>query len=129
MKLEVGIYVRTKCGIEQIYRIDNNKTKWKYVYKLKEQDGDGCINIGILSSEDVLKASHNILDLIEPMDLLYVDISPDNCGGIVVPRIPETYCELEQIKDNIKLGKCILIGIVTKELLNKNTFEVGGYNE
>lgn len=68
MELEVGMYVRTKCGIEQIYRIDNNKTKWKYVYKLKEQDGDGCINIGILSSEDILKASHNIIDLIEVGD-------------------------------------------------------------
>ena len=68
LELEPNMYVRTKCGIEQIYRIDNNKTKWKYVYKLKEQDGDGCINIGILSSEDILKASHNIIDLIEVGD-------------------------------------------------------------
>ena len=84
MELEVGMYVRTKCGIEQIYRIDNNKTKWKYVYKLKEQDGDGCINIGILSSEDILKASHNIIDLIEVGDYvngyIVLDKQTDNLG-------------------------------------------------
>jgi len=68
MELEVGMYVRTKCGIEQIYRIDNNKTKYKYLYKLKKQDGDGYIDCGVLSSEDILKASHNIIDLIEVGD-------------------------------------------------------------
>lgn len=65
MELQVGQYVRTKTGIHQIYRIDNNKTKWKYVYKLKEQDGDGCINCGVLSSEDIIgEPSFEIIDLI-----------------------------------------------------------------
>jgi hypothetical protein len=70
MKLEVGMYVRTKTGIEQIYKIDNNKTKYKYLFKLKKQDGDGCIDCGVLSSEDILKASHNIIDLIEVGDVI-----------------------------------------------------------
>ena len=36
-KLEIGMYVRTdKTGIKKIYKIDNNKTKYKYLYKLKE---------------------------------------------------------------------------------------------
>ena len=61
MKLEENMYVRTKTGIHQIYRIDNNKTKYKYLYKLKKQDGDGCIDCGVLSSEDILKASHSLL--------------------------------------------------------------------
>ena len=76
MKLEVGQFVRTKCGIEQIYRIDNNKTKYKYLYKLKKQDGDGCIDCGVLSSEDILKASYNIINLIEVGD--YVNGSKVN---------------------------------------------------
>ena len=68
MKLEPNMYVRTKTGIEQIYKIDNNKTKYKYLFKLKKQDGDGCIDCGVLSSEDITKASHNIIDLIEVGD-------------------------------------------------------------
>lgn len=74
MKLEPNMYVRTKTGIKQIYSIDNNKTKYKYLYKLKKQDGDGCIDCGALSSEDILKASHTLLGndkepcLIEPGD-------------------------------------------------------------
>lgn len=71
MKLEdlkVGQYIRTKFGIKQIYEIDEHKTKWKYLYKLKKQDGDECIDLGVLSSEDIIKASLNIIDLIEVGD-------------------------------------------------------------
>lgn len=71
MKLEdlkVGQYIRTKFGIKQIYEIDEHKTKWKYLYKLKKQDGDECIDLGVLSSEDIIKASFNIIDLIEVGD-------------------------------------------------------------
>ena len=114
MKLEVGMYVRTKDGeIGKIRVIIDDMI---------------FINTNQYYS-NVLESSDDILDLLEPQDLFYVDISPDECGGIVVARIPETYCELEQLKDNIKLGKYILIGIVTKELLNENIFEVGNPNE
>lgn len=68
-KLEIGMYVRTdKTGIKKIYKIDNNKTKYKYLYKLKNQDDDGCIDLGILSDNNIIKASHNIIDLIEVGD-------------------------------------------------------------
>lgn len=70
-KLEIGMYVRTdKTGIKKIYKIDNNKTKYKYLYKLKNQDDDGCIDLGILSDNNIIKASHNIIDLIEEGDIL-----------------------------------------------------------
>lgn len=69
MKLEVGQFVRTnKVGIKKIYKIDNNKTKYKYLYKLKNQDGDGCIDLGALCEDDVVKFSYNIIDLIEVGD-------------------------------------------------------------
>jgi len=73
---------------------------------------------------DVKDASFDILDIVKPQDLFYVDISPDDCGGIVAPRIPETYHELEQLKDNIKSGTYILKGVVTKENLMKKMYEV-----
>lgn len=66
--------------------------------------------------------SPNIIDLIEPMDLMYIDISPDDCGGIVVPRVPETLNELNEIKEKIKRGECILKGVVTHEQLSKEAF-------
>jgi hypothetical protein len=121
MKLEVGMYVRTKCGIEQIYRIDNNKTKWKYVYKLKEQDGDGCINIGILSSEDILKASHNIIDLIEVGDYvngLYIDQTPENPDYKLIWHL-STYGE-----DDEAFGEEDIKTIVTKEQFEAMAYKV-----
>lgn len=66
--MKVGDYVRTKYGIKQIYEIDNNKTVWKYKFKLKKQDGDGCIDLGCFSDSDVIKSSPNIIDLIEVGD-------------------------------------------------------------
>ena len=129
MKLEVGMYVRTNNGIKQIYRIDNNKTKYKYLFKLKKQDGDGCIDCGVLSSEDILKASHTLLGndkepcLIEPGD--YVN-------GKLVVYIYDIYTS-----DNIFIGKYLyeddksLIGgeediksIVTREQFEAMTYKV-----
>lgn len=66
--MKVGDYARTKYGIKQIYEIDNNRTVWKYKFKLKKQDGDGCINLGCFSDSDVIKSSPNITDLIEVGD-------------------------------------------------------------
>lgn len=92
MKLAEGIYVRTKMGIKQIYRIDNNKTKYKYLYKLKKQDGDGCIDCGVLCIEDILKASHNIIDLIEENDLV---------------TLTSKYCERDIYRVEGKFGEYI----------------------
>lgn len=71
--MKVGDYVRTKYGIKQIYEIDNNKTVWKYKFKLKKQDGDGCIDLGCFSDKDVIKSSSDIMDLLEEDDLLKIE--------------------------------------------------------
>ena len=83
MKLEVGMYVRINgrgsssvkyqnCFmIDKIHHIDNGKSKYKYLIK---EDKDGyCLPV---SEEMIVKASHNIIDLIEVGD--YVN------GGRVV---------------------------------------------
>ena len=98
--MKVGDYYRTKYGI-------NKLTEGKCVL------------------DEIIKTSPNIIDLIEPMDLLYIDISPDDCGGIVVPRIPETLNELERYIEKIKLGEYILKYVVTHEKLENNMYEVG----
>lgn len=121
--MKVGDYARLKNGyIDKIEELKLQTKYTKYNTLLFEHKVVECL----FSDEDLkqLKSSPNIIDLLQPMDLMYIDISPDNCGGIVVPRIPETYCELEQIINQIKLGNCILKGIVTKEQLMKNMCKV-----
>lgn len=90
-KIEPNMYVRTKEGIHQIYRIDNNKTKYKYLYKLKKQDGDGCIDCGALSSEDIIgEPSFNLIDLVQVGDVINFEFY-----GI------ESTCEVYKNEDGI----------------------------
>lgn len=103
MKLEVGMYARTING--KIWIITSQKAISGH-------------------RKDIIKASHNIIDLIEPGDLMYIDISPDDCGGIVVPRVAETKAELEKWKERIFSGECILKAILTKEQIINNWYEV-----
>lgn len=62
MKLEVGLYVRIEKGIYKInYFINNNYTQ-KFTYI----DNKGISNI--LEEKEIIKASHNIIDLIQVGD-------------------------------------------------------------
>ena len=62
MKLEVGMYVRIEKGIYKInYFINNNYTQ-KFTYI----DNKGVSNI--LEEKEIIKASHNIIDLIQAGD-------------------------------------------------------------
>lgn len=62
MKLEVGMYVRIEKGIYKInYFINNNYTQ-KFTYI----DNKGVSNI--LEEKEIIKASHNIIDLIQVGD-------------------------------------------------------------
>ena len=110
MKIEPNMYVRTKNGeIGKIRTIIDNMV---------------FIN-GNQYYSTITKASHNIMDLIEVGDLMYIDISPDNYGGIVVPRVAETQNELKKWKTKFASGECILKTILTKEQIINNWYEVG----
>lgn len=62
MKLEEGMYVRIEKGIYKInYFINNNYTQ-KFTYI----DNKGVSNI--LENDEIIKASHNIIDLIQAGD-------------------------------------------------------------
>ena len=84
MELEVGMYVRTKAGVYKInYFINNNYTQ-KFTYI----DNKDVSNI--LEEKEIIKASNNIIDLIEVGD--YVNGYPvyemleykDNTRAIVI---------------------------------------------
>lgn len=116
MKLEKNMYVRTLDGINKAVEVINNGVIDRFV------NADGNI---YYFCDMVCNPSHNILELIELMDLMFIDISPDDCGGIVVPRIAETLDELERWKKHISNGYWILKGIVTKEQIESARYEVG----
>lgn len=101
MRENVGDYVRTPFGITRI----------------KE-------NVCLLA--EVLRSSKDVLDLLEPLDLLYIDIDPtdkeEDC--LVVAYVCETQEELENLKSSIRNKKWVLKGIVSRETLKKYTFWV-----
>ncbi len=123
-KMRVGDYFRLKKGI--IGKITKDLGKDGGYKNMNHYLSD---NIWFYSTwshyvyqEDVKKSSKDALELLEIDDLLYVDISPDDCGGIVVPRVAETENELKIFKGYIKTGQWILKGIVTKEQLEMSCY-------
>lgn len=92
MEIKPGMYVRTRYGIRQIYDINPNATRWKYLCKRKEQDGDGCIDLFELCDDDIFgKSSYDFIDLIEEGD--YIN------GDRVVHIIPADICGDEELTD------------------------------
>ena len=108
-------YVRTKNG--DLFILDDiidNKVIPRYIH----------LPYAVWENE-INKSSPNVLDLIEPMDLLYIDIDPDDgCGGITVPRIAETQEELDKIKNKLRLNIYMLKGVITREQLNRMIYEI-----
>lgn len=121
--MRVGDYVRTHGYIDKIINInDFREPSMKYALEQPSWNDD----VIFIGEEDITKSSPNILELLEPMDLLYIDISPDDCGGIVVSIIPETPAELKIYKEHFKDGSYILRGIITKEQLESTEYRIGG---
>ncbi len=128
MKIEVGMYVKTGEGyFGKIIDIDN--TVWNPITidtKIDSRRHDHYPKSWLfLKKDNIKKSSHNIIDLIEPLDLMYVDISPDDNGGIVVPRVAETLNELDEWKSRFANGSCILKSVVTHEQLENGKYEIG----
>ena len=124
-------YVRTKYGIKQIYEIDNNKTVWKYKFKLKKQDGDGCIDLGCFSDSDVIKSSERIIDLIQIGDYVngmkitnkYIDeetgnieLEFNNGSSYLYPKSWNYEARSEEYK---------IKSIVTKEQFSQMEYRIG----
>ena len=121
--LEPNMYVRTKKGcILQILR----ETYSKYISRNKElcYEVDKPINVNMeLYDEDILKASHNIIDLIEVGDYVngypvYETIEyPDNTRAIVIADDNKSII-WEESSQYIK-------SIVTKEQFSQMEYKVG----
>ena len=109
MKLEVGMYVRTKKGIRKIIKIDEDNNYYidkTYINDFRQEIdciSDSCI-IG--------KPSHNIIDLIEV--------------GDYVNGFPVIHKENDILKCGllVQLKKNDIKSIVTKEQFKSMSYEV-----
>lgn len=135
MKLEVGMYVRTKRkGIAKIDEIiddgvityeDDLGREWeeKTGRKIIRYIGKDGWNSG-LDGKEILKASYNIIDILEYGDIIsfYEDI--DNYKKKYVIGIPDLII-LDKIKDKITNDNIRLVSILTKEQMEQMSYKVG----
>lgn len=112
MKLEVGMYVRTKDGYVSQYRYYDTTNMGKLL----------CIplsNRTFANIEDIIKASHNIIDLIEVGDyvngLKVIDIVENDI--YISDYYAESYIGIVKVKD--------IKSIVTKEQFEDMEYKIG----
>lgn len=118
----VGDYVRTKKGlIVQIININEfREPSMKYGVAASYLNGVKFIGDNIIKL-----AKENPIDLIEPQDLMFIDIDNGFAGGIIVPRVAETPDELTKYIKSFKNKETTLVGIVTHEQLDNCMYKVG----
>ena len=121
MALKINEYFRTPYGkIGKITDIPKHSVYF--------DDGFSIEHEFIECGRDIMKeleSTPDISDLVAVGDLMFIDISPDDCGGIVVPRIAETLAEEQNYNKKFKSGEYILRGIVPKEKIESMTYWVG----
>lgn len=108
-KLAVGMYVRTKNGIYKINDYINNNYTQKFTYI----DKKGVSNI--LEEKEIIKASHNIIDLIEVGDYL---------NGFKVSKI-----EIYDTKTIIKIGNSTFNVLEGEEIYTPSYDNNNGYEK
>ena len=134
MELEIGMYVRLKNGIYKINYFINNVYTQKFTYI----DNKGVSNI--LEKNEVAKASHNIIDLIEVGDLVRIEYYAERYKKRVTRLFEVTYkggkfinldnakCQFMLIDndwtDNDKELEPIIKSIVTKEMFESMEHKV-----
>ena len=120
-KLEPNMYVRTKHGyICKIINInDFREPSTKYGV-----EANYLRDIMFIGDDDVVKASYNIIDILEVGDIisLYEDI--DNYKKEYIIGIPDLIT-LDKIKDKIENGNIRLIGVLNKEQFEQMAYKVG----
>ena len=131
-KIEPNMYVRTLFGIKKIDHINNKKTVWKYLYKINDDN-----EFYALSDNDVIKASYNIIDLIEKGDFVKVRIDGIFINYFMVDKFEDEDenirlgigCYEDGLLDTISeyrpLETLEILGIVTKEQFSSMEYRLG----
>lgn len=117
MEIENGMYVRTKQGIiDKIMHIAGLNAYGTY-YRLVNQTEISFEN-GLVYQSDILKASHNLVDLIEVGD--YVN-------GEKVVKCHISY--VSTLNNEVGYNNYRIKSIVTKQQFEKMQFRVGEDND
>lgn len=134
MKLEVGQFVRfkDKRGIEYIRKITSvNNTYPDKLYAGIYIDKEANNSNGV-SLKNIIKASYDIIDLIEVGDAFKFKELRTHISNKSNTKYYENYIfdvhneeELEVIKREIKQGKIKLLEILTKEQFEQMSYKVG----
>ena len=127
MKLEVRMYIRTKKGIYKINDFINNAYTQKFTYV----DNLGVSNF--LDKNQVVKASHNIIDLIEVGDYVngsevmeadWINENGEYEEGLAFPMYASD--DLEVIENWLPLRCVDIKSIVTKEQFESIKYSLEG---
>ena len=128
MKLELkeNMYVRTKDGIiAKVDYIDDDTIFFdKELYKTY---GDSINFLEKGNLERIVKASYDIIDILEVVDTITIDVIDKNnyptIIGINFARI-DNILELASIKDMLKNGSAKLLTIITHEQMEQMAYKV-----
>ena len=120
MELEVGQFARLKSGyICKIININDYREP-----NMKYGVGANYLkDVMFIGGDDIVKASYNIIDLIEVGDIIsfYEDI--DNYKKQYVIGIPDLIT-LDEIKDKITNDNIRLVSILTKQEMEQMAYKV-----
>ena len=127
MELKPNMYVRTLKGIAKI--IDRKLDPKDYYFQCWVTDRFLCIcdDTEYLCDSDILKASYNLIDLIEVGDILLIKDFVDEACMI----FNDMYCiqnenQLFNIKRDLEKNKNMKISkILTKEQYENNVYRIG----
>ncbi len=109
MKLEKGIYVRTRLGVGQITYV----SQYDVIVNLNKHYSDLVLPI---CEENIKKTSYNIIDLIEVGDYVNGELVQDITGEYI--RIGNISHNKSWLSNNIKT-------ILTKEQFENECYKVG----
>lgn len=134
MELEENMYVRTNLGIAKITEYKENKNfdneflLDKEIIDTHEDYYSHCLYDYEFYLDQVIKASHNIIDLIEVGDIIKFDITDtDNYAEIQGYNCWEISCEeeLNGVKEMIEMESAKLLSIVTKQQFESMAYRIG----
>lgn len=119
MKLEVGMYVRLQNDVENIVIINKIANVFETTILT---ENDGSIYQGEYTKENVIKASYNIIDILEERDYVngcYIQEIKSLKDNVMVCMLDSDY-ELVSTITNKEIES-----IVTKEQMEQMAYKVG----
>lgn len=121
MKLEIGMYARLENDVGDTVIINKIANVFETTILT---ENDGSIYQGEYTKENVVKASYDIIDILEVGDIIsfYEDI--DNYKKQYVIGMPDLIT-LDEIKDKITNDNIRLVSILTKEQFEYMGYRIG----